>query len=113
MSDDTEGIFAEVRRIEEEAEQLLAQARSDAADAARRAEDDVRQLAAETDGAIEKANADLAAEYQSRTEQALSHIDVEFLKQEETLETVREKRFDELVNWTASRITERQMATGD
>lgn len=113
MADDDKGLFAEINRIEQQADDLLEKARTEAAAITSQSEDEVKQLAEETDRQIEQANTQLAKEHETRTEQALSHIDIEFLKQEEALETVREKRFEELVAWTADRVTEQQMAPGD
>ncbi len=113
MADNDKGLFAEISRIEQQADDLLEKARTEAAAITSQSEDEVKQLAEETDRQIEQADTELAKEHEARTEQDLSHIDVEFLKQEEALETVCEKRFEELVAWTTARVTERQMAPGD
>ena len=111
MADDRKNVFEEIERIERQADELLEAARAEAAETAEKSQDEIKQLAAETDRQIEQTNDRLAAEHKTHTEQALSQIDVEFLKAEEALETGREKRFDELVAWTASRITQQLMAS--
>ena len=113
MADDDKGLFAEINRIEQQADALLEKARTEAAEITGKSEDEVKLLTEETGRQIERADTELAKEHETRTELALSKIDVEFLKQEEALETVCEKRFEEFVAWTAARVTEQQMAPGD
>lgn len=111
MADERKSVFDEIERIERQADELLEAARSEAAETAEKSQDEVKKLAAETGRQIEQADNQLAEEHKTRIEQALSQIDVEFLKAEETLETGREKRFDELVAWTASQITQQLTAS--
>ena len=113
MSDHDESLFADIQRIEQQADALLAEARSKADELAKKTGEDIKALAADTDAEIEKTNAALAEDYRAKTEQALSQIDVEFLKKEEALETARERRFDELVGWAASHISEQLLSSGD
>ena len=111
MTDERKNVFDEIERIEQQADELLDAARAEAATTAEQSQDEIKQLTAETDRQIEQANSQLAEKHRAQTEQALSQIDVEFLKAEEALETGREKRFDELVAWTASRITQQLTAS--
>ena len=116
MTDGDNALFAEIERIEKQADEILDAARAAADGIRRKSEADVAELAERTDREIEQARAKLAEDYQAKTDRALTHIDVEFLKDEEALETIREKNFDELVGWTASRILERVLrpsADGD
>ena len=109
MKEDKADIFGEIARIEKQADEILEKARADAEGIRQQATSKVGELAAETDRQIEQAEAELADEYKTKTGQALTQIDVEFLKEEENLETIHERRFDELAGWTAARILERQL----
>ena len=111
MADERKNVFDEIERIEQQADELLDAARTETAQAAETSKGEIKQLADKTDQLIEQSNNKLAAEHKTRTVQAQSQINVEFLKAEETLETGREERFDELVAWTASRIDQQLTAT--
>ncbi|MFH1732607.1 MAG: hypothetical protein ABIF82_13295 [Planctomycetota bacterium] len=113
MTDNGKGVFDEIERIERQADELLEKAKADAADVTKKSGDEIKQLAADTDREIEQANAKLDEEHKARIEQALTEIDADFLREEEALETVCEERLDELVAWTAGRITERLRAAKD
>ncbi len=107
MTNGGNGLFADIARIEKQADEILGAARTRADDIRKKTEADVVELAEQTDRKIEQARAKLAEDYQVKTDRALTHIDVEFLKDEESLETTRENRLDELVGWTASQILDR------
>ena len=109
MADGNKDIFGEITRIEKQADAAIAEAEAKAKLVREEAERKAAELAAETDRQIERARTELAAEFEAKTGRVLTHIDVEFLKGEEALEDIREKRLDELVKWTASQITERQI----
>ena len=111
MGDGNTNLFAEVERIERQADELVEKARAEADEIKTKSAEEVKQLAADTDRRIEESNDWLAEEYKALTDQTLTQIDVEFLKDEEALETAREKQFDELVAWTAARLTEQQTAS--
>ncbi len=111
MADERKNVFDEIERIEQQADELLDAARAEATQTAETSQDEIKQLADETDSQIAQSNDKLAAEHKTRTEQALSQIDIEFLKAEETLETGRAKQFDELIAWTASRINQQLTAS--
>lgn len=113
MAGNDKNIFAEIERIEKQADELLEKAKADADEITKKSGDEIERLAADTDREIEQANAKLDEEHKARTEQALMQIDVDFLREEEALETVCEERLNELVAWTADRITERLMAAKD
>ncbi len=113
MADNGNSVFAGIERIERQADELLEKAKADAAAVTTKSGDEIERIAADTGREIEQANAKLDEEHKARTEQALRQIDVDFLKDEEALETVCEERLDELVAWTADRITERLMAAKD
>ena len=113
MADNDKSVFAGIERIERQADELLEKAKADAAEVAKKAGDEIKQLAADTAREIEQADAKLGEEHKARTEQALTQIDVDFLREEEALETVCEERLGELVAWTADRITERLRAAKD
>jgi len=102
------GVFGEITRIERDADAILQAARAKAAGIRKQCDADRAALAEQTDREVEHQTAELADEYKSRTEQTLTRIDVEFLKQQETLEGIRQERFDELAGWAAARIRERQ-----
>jgi len=113
MADNDKSIFSEIQRIEKQADELLEKAKAGAAELTKKSGGEIERLAADTAREIEQANATLDEEHKARTEQALTQIDVNFLREEEALETVCEERLDELVAWTADRITERLMAAKD
>lgn len=113
MADNDKSIFTEIERIEKQADELLEKAEAGAAELRKKSGDEIERLDADTAREIEQADAKLGEEHKARTEQALTQIDVDFLREEEALETVCEERLDELVAWTADRITERLMAAKD
>jgi len=107
MADPGRGIFDDVARIEKQADQVLAQAQVRARDLTRGAEAQVAEIVKTTDQDIEQARARLADEYKTHTEQTLTRIDAEFLKQDEALDTLREGGLSGLVAWTAEQLSAR------
>ena len=106
MADPGQGIFDEVARIEKQADEVLGQAQARARQVSRQAKADVSEIVKAADRDIEQAQARLADQYKARTDQALTQIDVEFLKQHETLDTLREGGLSGLVAWTAEQLSE-------
>jgi vacuolar-type H+-ATPase subunit H len=107
MTVDRQNIFGEIARIEKQADEAVRKAKAEAKQIREDARAEVEKIRAETDASIEQTRSELARDYDGRTEQALTQVDVEFLKQQEALSSVREERLDKLVEWTASAIREK------
>ena len=103
---DSPDLFTEITRIEKQADEIIESARAEARQTVENARQEAMRLAEKTDREIEQARKELADEHEKKTGQALTQIDVEFLKDEEALDSVREDHFDELVEWAATRLRE-------
>lgn len=97
-------IFARVTRIEHEADALLARARADAVRIRQEAERQAAELDRRTDVEIEQAKHRLAQEHKARTDRDLAELRSHLLREKAALESVRNERFDDLVQWTAQKI---------
>jgi vacuolar-type H+-ATPase subunit H len=106
MPERSNNVVAEIARIEQQADEVVEKARAEAAEIRERSGQDVAELVKSTNEEMEQAKAKLAEEYESETEQALTQIDVEFVKEQERLGQLRNDRMDKLVEWTALQIRE-------
>jgi F0F1-type ATP synthase membrane subunit b/b' len=104
MSERNATVMEAIARIEQQADELASQAQAEAAELRKQARRDIAELVKATDREIEEAQAKLAKEYQAKTEQALTQIDVDFMKERELLQQIRDKKMDALIAWAASRI---------
>jgi len=109
VSNDGTSLFSEITRIERKADEILEEARREAEQIRHAAREQVDELGRATDREVDAAEAKLAEEYKAKTKQALTQVEVEFLGEEEQLETVRERRFDELVEWALDKVRKRQL----
>ena len=101
---DKQNLFNEVARIEQRADDTLSGARAEANRLRDKAKREADELAAKADSKIEQTRIRLSAEYKTKTEQALTQARVDFQKEDDGLESVRQDRTDELVEWAAARI---------
>ena len=116
MAEGSNDIFGEIARIEAVADEVLQKARAEAERLLRESERDAAELGERAASQIEQMKAKLGEEYQARTAGALAGIKAEFVAEQDALEVVRKKRFDEIVEWAASRIVGRdakQRTNGD
>ena len=109
VSNDGNSLFSEITRIERKADEILEGARHEAEQIGHAAREQVEERGRATDREVDAAEAKLAEEYEAKTKQALTQVEVAFLGEEEQLETVRERRFDELVEWALDKIRKRQL----
>ena len=106
MTTEDQNIFDEVARIERQADELLAGARTGAKEVHREAQRQAVELAGETGRRIGEVEAQLADQYKTETDQALREIQARFRKEREGLEGIRKDRLEEVVAWIDSRIRE-------
>ncbi len=103
-----DNILRHIAKIEKQADEILENASAQAEKIRQEAESEAARLARKTKSEIEQAKTKLAKDYKGKTEQALRQIEAQFAKEKKSLAERRDRHFHELVEWTASRIRERQ-----
>jgi len=97
-------IFAEVKRIESEAEAVLSQAEADREVALERARADAEAYRAESAGKLETESRLLRTEHEAKLAKETEHINADFDQEKRRLDTLAEERTEELADWVVKRF---------
>ena len=100
------GIFAEVKRIEEKAEQILAEARTQHEEILRKAQEDAAAYREQSKKKFEAEQARLRREHEQKLAGESSSIEEDFKTRKARLDETSAHRTDDLADWVAGRFPE-------
>lgn len=99
-------IFAEVRRIEEEAERILTEARAERDEILKKAEAEAAAYREQSAGKLEAGQARLREQHEQALLEERLRVEKDFETRRDRLNHTAENRTDELADWVVSRFLE-------